>query len=64
MIASRVLLSLILLSVISMVVFLLRRRRYLVTGWLWYLIMLGPVIGILQLGNQARADRFHLSTPP
>jgi protein O-mannosyl-transferase len=64
MIASRVLLSLILLSVISMVVFLLRRRRYLVTGWLWYLIMLGPVIGILQVGSQARADRFHLSTPP
>ena len=43
---------------ISVVVFVLRRRRYLVTGWLWYLIMLGPVIGILQVGNQARADRY------
>jgi tetratricopeptide (TPR) repeat protein len=40
------------------VVFLLRRRRYLVTGWLWYLIMLGPVIGILQVGSQAHADRY------
>lgn len=57
-IASRVFLSLVLLTVISTVVFLLRRRRYLVTGWLWYLIMLGPVIGILQVGNQARADRY------
>ena len=28
------------------------------TGWLWYLVMLGPVIGILQVGNQARADRY------
>ena len=28
------------------------------TGWLWYLIMLGPVIGIMQVGNQARADRY------
>jgi tetratricopeptide (TPR) repeat protein len=50
--------SIALLAVISVVVFVLRRRRYLVTGWLWYLIMLGPVIGILQVGNQARADRY------
>jgi Flp pilus assembly protein TadD len=39
-------------------VLLLRRRRYLVTGWFWFLIMLGPVIGIIQVGNQARADRY------
>ena len=55
---SKVLLSLLLLVVISVVVLVLRRRRYLVIGWLWYLIMLGPVIGILQVGNQARADRY------
>ncbi len=55
---SRVLLSLVLLAGISVAVFVLRRHRYLVTGWLWYLIMLGPVIGILQVGNQARADRY------
>jgi protein O-mannosyl-transferase len=47
-----------LLAGISAGVFFLRHRRYLVTGWLWYLIMLGPVIGILQVGNQARADRY------
>lgn len=46
------------LLLISLVVFALRHRRYLVTGWLWYLIMLIPVIGILQVGNQARADRY------
>jgi hypothetical protein len=52
-------LSLILLAGISLGVFVLRRRYpYLVTGWLWYLIMLGPVIGILQVGIQARADRY------
>ena len=55
---SKVLLALILLTGISVAVFVLRRHRYLVTGWLWYLIMLGPVIGILQVGNQARADRY------
>jgi len=39
--------------------FLLRRRRpYLLAGWLWYLGMLIPVIGIVQVGIQARADRF------
>ena len=31
---------------------------YLLTGWLWYLIMLAPVAGILQVGSQARADRY------
>jgi protein O-mannosyl-transferase len=52
-------LSLILLAAVSVGVFTLRRRYpYLVTGWLWYLIMLGPVIGLLQVGVQARADRY------
>jgi tetratricopeptide (TPR) repeat protein len=56
--ASRVLLSLAVLTAISLVVFLLRRRRYLLTGWFFYLIMLAPVIGILQVGSQAHADRY------
>lgn len=50
--------SLALLAGISLGVFFLRRRAYLVTGWLWYLIMLGPVIGFVQVGIQARADRY------
>ena len=54
-----VVLSLVLLAGISAGVFVLRRHRpYLVTGWLWYLIMLVPVIGIVQVGVQARADRY------
>ncbi len=35
-----------------------RRRPYLVTGWLWFLVTLLPVIGLLQVGMQARADRY------
>jgi len=50
--------SIALLAGISVLVFVLRRRGYPVAGWLWYLIMLGPVIGILQVGNQSRADRY------
>lgn len=34
------------------------RFPYLATGWLWYLIVLLPVIGIIQVGAQARADRY------
>ena len=51
-------LSVLFLAAVSTAVLILRRRRYLVTGWLWYLVMLGPVIGILQVGNQARANRY------
>ena len=56
--ALRVVLSVLLVAGVSVFVFLLRRRRYLVTGWLWYLIMLAPVIGIVQVGQQAHADRY------
>ncbi len=34
------------------------RRPYLVVGWLWYLALLAPVIGIVQVGGQAMADRY------
>ncbi len=33
-------------------------RRYIVTGWLWYLGTLVPVIGLVQVGDQAMADRY------
>ena len=35
-----------------------RRRPWVLVGWLWYLGMLVPVIGILQVGSQASADRY------
>lgn len=35
-----------------------RRHRYLLTGWLWYIGTLVPVIGIVQVGAQAMADRY------
>jgi tetratricopeptide (TPR) repeat protein len=34
------------------------RRPYGVVGWLWYLAMLVPMIGLVQVGQQARADRY------
>src|SRR5207244_1811927 len=35
-----------------------KKRRYVITGWLWYLGMLVPVIGLVQVGWQGRADRY------
>ncbi|UCE98601.1 MAG: tetratricopeptide repeat protein [Planctomycetota bacterium] len=34
------------------------RRRYLVFGWFWYVGTLVPVAGFVQVGSQARADRY------
>ncbi len=50
--------ALLALGVGFLVVWKRRRRGYLVTGWLWYLITLVPVIGIVQIGSAAMADRF------
>jgi hypothetical protein len=47
-----------LLSVSVVVILLLRRRPYLSVGWLWYLGTLVPVIGLVQIGGQAMADRY------
>lgn len=52
-------LALAVLIVITAAAFALRRRApYLVAGWLWFLIALVPVIGFVQIGSFARADRF------
>jgi tetratricopeptide (TPR) repeat protein len=51
--------SLFVLVIISVgVIYWGRRRRYLAVGWLWYLVMLVPVIGLVQVGVQAMGDRY------
>ena len=35
-----------------------RRAPYLTVGWLWYLVTLAPVAGVVQVGFQAMADRY------
>lgn len=34
------------------------KRPYLFTGWFWYVVMLTPVIGLIQVGEQGHADRY------
>jgi hypothetical protein len=47
-----------LLGVSAVVAHRWRRQPYLATGWFWFLGTLVPVIGIVQVGSQARADRY------
>jgi tetratricopeptide (TPR) repeat protein len=51
--------SALLLLGISLVVLRERRRRpWLLTGWLAFLCVLVPTVGLVQVGSQARADRY------
>jgi protein O-mannosyl-transferase len=56
---SEVLTAALILIAISILVWRYARRRpYLPVGWFWYLVALLPVIGIIQVGPQAYADRY------
>ena len=50
--------ALVLLGIIAIAVRRATRSRYLPMGWLWYLGTLIPVIGLVQVGLQSRADRY------
>ena len=56
--AWQVALSLLVLAAITATVLRFRAQRYLLTGWLWFLGTLVPVIGLVQVGDQAMADRY------
>ena len=47
-----------LVAITAAAVILGRRWAPPLVGWLWYLGMLVPVIGLVQVGGQARADRY------
>jgi protein O-mannosyl-transferase len=51
--------SVLALTTITVLAAIARKRHpYLLVGWLWYLGMMVPVIGLVQVGNQAMADRY------
>ena len=47
-----------LVTITGLVVWQVRRRPYLAVGWFWFLGTLVPVIGLVQVGAQAMADRY------
>jgi len=50
--------AVLLAAVTAGVIFVWRTRPYLAVGWFWYLGTLVPVIGLVQVGLQSRADRY------
>jgi tetratricopeptide (TPR) repeat protein len=52
------LLSTLVLVAVTSLVIVFRSRRYLPVGWLWFLGTLVPVIGLVQVGEAAMADRY------
>jgi tetratricopeptide (TPR) repeat protein len=54
-----VLMAAILILAITLTAILVHQKYpYVFVGWFWYLVLLVPVLGIVQAGLQARADRF------
>jgi Flp pilus assembly protein TadD len=47
-----------LVGITALCVFQRRTRPYLIVGWLWFVGTLVPVIGLVQVGGQAMADRY------
>ena len=50
--------ALLILMAITVAVIVWRKRPYLLVGWFWYLGTLVPMIGLVQVGVAARADRY------
>ena len=50
--------ALILIAAFAVALWAVRRRPYLLVGWLWYVGTLVPVIGLVQVGFQQMADRY------
>lgn len=50
--------GLLLIAISTLVAWNARRRPYLLVGWLWFVIVMFPVSGVLQSGDQLMADRF------
>jgi tetratricopeptide (TPR) repeat protein len=52
----------VLLAVTILILRFAKNHRYLFTGWFWYLGTLVPVIGLIQVGDHAMADRYSYIT--
>lgn len=48
----------ILIAVTTAAIQMRKSRPYVLAGWLWFIVTLIPVIGLVQVGSQARADRY------
>jgi tetratricopeptide (TPR) repeat protein len=51
--------TLLIIIISAAVIALAKRLPYLFVGWLWYVVTIIPVIGIIQIGRHLVADRYH-----
>ncbi len=51
--------ALLLMAITALALVQIKARPYLLIGWLWFLGTLVPVIGLVQVGGQVMADRYH-----
>ncbi len=54
----QVMAAFLLLALITIIVLRCRSRRYLAFGWVWFIGALVPMLGLVQVGSQAMADRY------
>jgi protein O-mannosyl-transferase len=55
----KILVAALVLATITLLAWRYREQRhYLLTGWLWYVVAMIPMIGVVQVGRQAMADRY------
>jgi tetratricopeptide (TPR) repeat protein len=57
-VSTAIICGLLLVVITGLVILQVRTRGYLFVGWTWYIVTLLPVIGLVQVGNQAMADRY------
>ncbi|MCX8052780.1 MAG: tetratricopeptide repeat protein [Armatimonadetes bacterium] len=50
--------GILLVAIICSAILCAKKHPYVTVGWLWYLVTLIPVIGLVQVGRQAMADRY------
>jgi tetratricopeptide (TPR) repeat protein len=50
--------TVLLVAITAVVIWRCRREPYLIVGWLWFLVVLAPTIGLIQVGIQSMADRY------
>jgi len=50
--------SLLLLAITGVAIYVRKRAPFVAVGWFWYLLTISPVIGVIQVGSQAMADRY------
>jgi Flp pilus assembly protein TadD len=50
--------AMVLVGITAVAVMQRKKHPYLITGWMWYVMTLVPVSGLIQVGEQATADRY------